>query len=208
MAEPAGPPQLPPEAAARLSAAEDRLYPLAMVDVERYQRGTTLCGLLLEDLRLTAPDIPSVLSRRPSLVELVPALASRASVSLIGLHPETLVDAASALRCRELEAERLHALRQARIAAARGEGQEWLVDEPSPAAVMAGFFRRVELHLPTGTRLVSSVEAGGAGQPVTYALELVPPSGLEQPAKSEIFDDEGAWRRAAKRYRAEISGRP
>lgn len=199
---------LPAEAAARLRAAEDRLYPLAMVDVERYQRGTTLCALLLEDLRVHSPDIPSVLDRRAALLDLVPGLANQAGLSLLGLQPETLVDAASALRCRELETEQAHELRQARIAAAREAGQEWLVDEPAPAAVMAGFYRRVELHVPTGIRLVSSVEAGATGEPVAFALELVPPDPLAGTARSETFDDESAWRTAAEQYRCEISGRP
>jgi len=193
-------------AAARMRAAEDRLYPLAMVDVERYQRGTTLCGILLEDLRAHSPDLTALLGRRVPLLDRLPRLADQAGLSLLGLDPETLVDAAMALRCRELEAERANARHQERLAVARDNEQEWLVNEPSPVAVMAGFYRREELHLPTGWRLVSSVEAGATGWPTAFVLEVVPPDDDEGPARSVTFVDEDAWLRAAAEFRSEISG--
>jgi len=197
---------LPVDAAAQMRTAEDRLYPLAMVDVERYQRGTTLCGILLEDLRGHSPDLLALLGRRAPLLDRLPGLADEAGLSLLGLEPETLVDAAMALRCRELELERARAQQQERLTRARDTGQEWLVDEPSPAAVMAGFYRRVELHVPTGVRLVSSVEAGATGRPTAFVLEVVPPDDDEGPARSVTFVDEDAWLRAAAEFRSEISG--
>jgi len=197
---------LPVDAAAQMRTAEDRLYPLAMVDVERYQRGTTLCGILLEDLRAHSPDLTALLGRRAPLLDRLPRLADQAGLSLLGLEPETLVDAAMALRCRELDAERAHAHQQERLAGARDNGQEWLVNEPSPVAVMAGIYRREELHLPTGWRLVSSVEAGATGRPTVFVLEVVAPDDVEGPARSVTFDDEDAWLRAAAEFRTEISG--
>ncbi|HSE07484.1 MAG TPA: hypothetical protein VLB29_02355 [Nocardioidaceae bacterium] len=208
MVDPAdGTQHLPADAATRMRAAEDRLYPLAMVDVERYQRGTTLCGLLLDDLRAHSPDLTRLLGRRAKLLDRLPGLAGQAGLSLLGLDPETLVDAAMALRCRELEAERAHAQQQERLASARENGQEWLVDEPSPAAVMAGFYRREELHVPTGSRLVSSVEVGATGRPTAFVLEVIPPD-ADGLSRSSTFDDEDSWLRAATEYRSEISGRP
>jgi hypothetical protein len=104
MSEPTGGLQdLPLETAARLRAAEDRLFPLALVDVERYQRGTTLCGLLLDDLRAHCHDLPATLRRRPVLLERLPDLAVMAGLTLEGLQAETLVDASLALRCREIQ---------------------------------------------------------------------------------------------------------
>lgn len=209
MVDPAdGTQHLPADVAARMRAAEDRLYPLAMVDVGLYQRGTTLCGLLLEDLRGHSPDLIALLGRRAPLLDRLPGLADEAGLSLLGLEPETLVDAAMALRCRELELERAPAQQQQRLASARDNGQEWLVAEPSPAAVMAGFYRREELHVPTGVRLVSSVEAGATGRPTAFVLEVIPPDVDQGPARSVTFDDEDAWLRAAAEYRSEIAGRP
>ena len=92
MVDPAdGTQHLPADVAARMRAAEDRLYPLAMVDVGLYQRGTTLCGLLLEDLRGHSPDLVALLGRRAPLLDRLPGLADEAGLSLLGLEPETLV---------------------------------------------------------------------------------------------------------------------
>jgi hypothetical protein len=119
------------------------------------------------------------------------------------------VDAASALRCRELSASTAAADREARRSAARASGQEWLVDEPDAAAVMAGSYRRVEHHLPTGTALVSSMEAGSRG-PVTYRLEVTPGTGRvgepHEPART--FADRDEWLRVTEQYRSAISARP
>jgi len=126
---------IPPDAVVRFTAAEARLYPLAMVDPATYERAVTLTGTLLKDLRATCPDIDAVLDRREALMLLLTGTTDKARPSLIGFTPETLVDAASALRCRELQAELGAAAAEARVAAAREAGQEWLVDEPDPAAV-------------------------------------------------------------------------
>jgi hypothetical protein len=57
-------PAIPPEAMVRFTAAEARLYPVAMVDPETYERAVTLTGTLLKDVRATCPDIDAVLHRR------------------------------------------------------------------------------------------------------------------------------------------------
>jgi hypothetical protein len=96
---------IPREALVRFTAAEGRLYPLAMVDPEAYERGVTLTGMLLKDLRSTCPDIDAVLDRRETLLQLLTETPEENSPSAGGFSPETLVDAASALRCRELQFE-------------------------------------------------------------------------------------------------------
>ncbi len=196
------------ELLARFRAAEERLYPLAIFDVERYQRGTALCALLLEDLRATGSDLATVRERHPALLARLPAMAAQAGLSLHGLDAHTLVDAAAAARCRELEHERARSAHAARIATARESGQEWLVDQAAPAEVMAGFFRRVELHLATGTSLVSTMEAGTPGRPTRYTLAVVLASDLEDEVRPETFTSRDAWQQALERQRSRISGRP
>lgn len=200
---------IPPEAMARFTAAEARLYPLVMVDADLYQRATALVGVLAKDLRENCFDIDAVLARRDVLFALLPDQAAQAGVSMAGLQADTVVDCASALRCREVQAQRADASARARIDAARESGQEWLVEEPDPAAVMAGVFRRVELHLPTGCMVVSSVEADSAGAPSEYRLELVPPqtdSGTPRHGRSESYQDRASWVLATERMRGELSG--
>ena len=104
MADPAPRTRIPPDAAARFTAAEARLYPLVMVDPDAYERAVTLTGMLSQDLRSTCADIDAVLQRRTALLPLLTEPTDQARPSLAGLNPETLVDAASALRCRELQA--------------------------------------------------------------------------------------------------------
>ena len=104
MADPAPRARIPPDAEARFTAAEARLYPLVMVDPDAYERAVSLTGMLLKDLRSTCADIDAVLQRRTALLPLLTEPTDETRPSLAGLNPETLVDAASAQRCRELQA--------------------------------------------------------------------------------------------------------
>lgn len=98
--------RLPAEAMSRFRAAEARLYPMALADPAGYEVVASLIGLVASELRRSSSDISSVLERRPGLIGLVPRLAERAG--LVGgivpadLPADAVVDAASAVRCREL----------------------------------------------------------------------------------------------------------
>ncbi|MGH3452916.1 MAG: hypothetical protein ACRDP2_00775 [Nocardioidaceae bacterium] len=95
---------LPPDAMLRFTTAEGRLYPLAMTDPAGYERAITLVGRVADELRETAVDFGSVLAARPDLIERLPELARSTGVEVAGLPADAVVDAASALRCRELQA--------------------------------------------------------------------------------------------------------
>jgi hypothetical protein len=200
---------VPAEALARFAAAEGRLYPTAAFDPETYERALELCSLLLSDLRSGCPDIEAVLQRREALLADLPVRAAAAGLTPLGFEPETLVDAASAVRCREISASTAAADHEARLSAARAAGQEWLVEEPEPAAVMAGSYRRVEHHVPSGTVLVSSIDAS-TPRSVTYVLEVTPGSGLvDEPLEPvRTFADRDEWLRVTERYRSTICARP
>ena len=88
-------------------------------------------------------------------------------------------------------------------------GHEWLVEEPDPADVLAGSYRRVEHHLPSGTMLVCIIEASTRGA-VTYVLEVVPGGGpVDGPLEPvRTFVDRDEWLRAAEQHRSAISARP
>jgi hypothetical protein len=92
------------EAVARFTAAEGRLYPMAVSDPAGYETATTRVGLVADELRRHCPDVPSVLRRRDELIDQLPRLVSEAGLRNDGLPPDAVVDAASALRCRELGA--------------------------------------------------------------------------------------------------------
>jgi len=193
---------------ARFTAAEDRLYPLAMVDSDRYQQATALVGLTVADLRQTCPDLAAVLARREVLVAGLPAAAAESGRSLVGLQAETVVDCASALRYREITAEGAERVARERVAAARAAGQDWLVDEPSAAEAMAGISRRIETHLPSGTVLFSNVEADTGGAPSAYTLQVLAgsaDSGTASDGDILTFQDRASWLAAAEVLRAQIA---
>jgi hypothetical protein len=95
---------LPPEVLTRFTLAESRLYPMAMTDPEGYEHAVRLVGLAADVLRRECPDVDSVLRRRDELVTRLPELAEADDLSLRGLPADVLVDAACALRCREVPA--------------------------------------------------------------------------------------------------------
>ena len=95
---------LPADAVMRFTVAEGRIYPLAMTDPEGYERAITLVGLVANELRRSSTNFDAVLGSRDDLIERLTDLAQAASAEPVGLPPDTIVDAASALRCRELQA--------------------------------------------------------------------------------------------------------
>ncbi|HEU0288184.1 MAG TPA: hypothetical protein VFR22_14145, partial [Nocardioidaceae bacterium] len=95
---------LPAEAMMRFTAAEGRIYPLAMTDPEGYERAITLVGLVATELRRSSTTFEAVLAARDDLIEQLSDLAEAAAAEPVALPPDTIVDAASALRCRELQA--------------------------------------------------------------------------------------------------------
>lgn len=199
---------IPVEAMARFTAAEARLYPMAMTDAAGYQRATTLVALVADEVRRSCPDISTVLRRRAELIGLLPELAAAATLSLGELPADAVVDAASALRCRELQAAGAADSFRMHIAAARADGVEWLVTEADPADVLGGSYRQVETHVPTGSSLIMSIEAGGFLESPTYTIELVRRGEESTATPSHVwaYPDRDAWAAAAQDIRAGLSG--
>ena len=102
MTGPAG--AIPPEVLTRFTLAEGRLYPMALSDPEGYERAITLVGLVAEELRERCADLEAVIDRRDALIAALPGLAEANRLDLGGLPADAVVDAASAQRCRELQA--------------------------------------------------------------------------------------------------------
>lgn len=196
---------IPPEAVARFTAAEARLYPMAMTDPVGYQRATALVGAVATELRAGSASISDVLRQRQDLIDRLPALAQAASLTLAVLSADAIVDAASAVRCRELQAAAAAAERRERIEAARAAGDEWFVSEPDPAEVMSGTYRRSELHLPTGAMLITTTEAGGGTAAATYSIEVLRPTAGAATPSVCWYPNRDAWTAAADRIRAELA---
>jgi hypothetical protein len=77
---------------------------MAMSDPDGYEHAVTLVGMVVNELRQQCTDLESVLERRDELIAALPELANAKGLELGLLPPDAVVDAASALRCRELQA--------------------------------------------------------------------------------------------------------
>ena len=86
----------------RFTAAESAIYPLAMTDPDCYERAVLLIGRILERLRHNCSSVDALIEGLPAVAEQALELAAAQSISLAGLPPDVLADAAAALRYREL----------------------------------------------------------------------------------------------------------
>ncbi|MFI6597326.1 hypothetical protein ACIBHX_13810 [Nonomuraea sp. NPDC050536] len=183
---------IPPEyaeLARRLRAAEDRLFPLAMVDTERYQRALQLVGALARRLS----DIGDFAALAAVEAEMSGWLDDL-DIPLDGLDTRLVIEAAMSHRFREL----LTSLGAQTVERTRAAGLEWAVlEEPDDAAWRGGAARWVELHIPTGTIMVRSVVA----EPViTYRLEVTGDA-----VRVEEFTSRQAWLEAIAQVRQALT---
>lgn len=96
--------KVPVKVMARFHAAEARLYPMALTDPAGYELAVSLVGLVADELRRRGADISSALERRSELIGLLPRLAEQAGLVGDALPADVVVDAALAVRCREMRA--------------------------------------------------------------------------------------------------------
>src|SRR5262245_61588039 len=159
----AGPARIPDEhadLARRLRAAEDRLYPIAMLDSERYERAVRLVGLVAKELALTCSTMDELALAQPWARDALVSVARAAGIPLAGLDTELVVEAAMSQRFRSLLFEQAGELKERQIAQARAAGRAWAVlEEPDAASWSAGSARWVEAHVASGALMVRSVDA-------------------------------------------------
>ena len=146
MSEPgAGPGPVPAEhaeLARRLRTAEDRLYPLAMVDADRYQRAVHLVGRLAGRLAETCASLDDLAAAEPEVRRWLADPDVTGGVAVAGLDPDLVVGAALAQRFRALLSQEGAALRERAIERARAAGLAWAVlEEPDRRPGAAGSAR-------------------------------------------------------------------
>ncbi|MGV9306587.1 hypothetical protein ACWDLG_24745 [Nonomuraea sp. NPDC003727] len=177
------------ELARRLRAAEDRLFPLAMIDAERYQRALQLVGALARRLSL-AGDYAALAAAEGEMR----GWLDEVGVSVEGLDAQLVIEAAMSQRFREL----LTAYRSQAVERARAAGLDWAVlEEPDDAAWRGGSARWVEVHVPTGTVMVRSVVAVPV---ITYRLEVT-----GEAVRVEEFTSRDAWLAAIDQVRQALA---
>jgi hypothetical protein len=196
----AGPGPVPAEHAAfarRLRAAEDRLYPLAMIDADRYQRAVHLVGRLAGRLAETCTSLDELAAAEPQVRAWLDDPAINGGVPRAGLDPDLVIEAALAQRFRTLLSDQGAALRNQVLERARAAGLAWAVlEEPDPAAWSAASARWVEVHVATGTVLVRSVAADPASGAPVFRIEVFAGASQADGIRVEEFADRAAWQSA------------
>jgi hypothetical protein len=196
----AGPGPVPAEHAAfarRLRTAEDRLYPLAMIDADRYQRAVQLVGRLAARLAQVCDDLDELAAAEPQVRGWLDDPEVTGGVSAAGLDRDLVVDAALAQRFRTLLSDQAAALRNRILDRARAAGQSWAVlEEPDSASWTAGSARWVEAHVVTGAVLVRSVAADPASGAPVYRIEVFSGAGDAHGVRVEEFTDRAEWESA------------
>jgi hypothetical protein len=171
------PASVPPEHAAlaqRLRSAENRLFPIAMVDADRYERAVRLVGLLARRLAGTASDLDGLAAAEPQVRDWLVADAREHAISLVGLDHDLVVEAAMSQRFRALLSEQATELQRAAVERARLAGETWAVlEEPGPAAWSGGSARWVEVHVASGAVLVRSAVTDPTTGVAAYRLEVM-----------------------------------
>lgn len=187
--------------ARRLRAAEDRLFPLAMIDADRYQRAVRLVGALHRRLTQTCATIEELAAATDQTRFWLGIVATDEGISLDGLDPDLVADAAMSQRFRALLTEQAAELRERRIARARESGQAWSVlEEPDPAAWGTGSARWVETHVATGAVMVRSVVADPLTGAASYRLEV-----FGRGVRTEEYADRDAWLAGIEEVRRSLS---
>lgn len=191
-------------ARARWRAAEDRLFPVALVDPDGYRRLLSVVAVLLQKLRVSTTSLDQLLELDSHPAPLV-AAASIAAVD--GAADRMALEAAFAVRDRELAAAAERDRRTRTIAAARNADATWVDLDGSWEAVCRTGARHTELHLASGRALVAAVDPYSGDDP--YQLEVVvldtdTGTPVETTDQDQRFADRATWLAERERWRAQI----
>ena len=199
-------------ARARWRAAEDRLFPVVLVDPDTYRRALDVVGLLLEELRANTTTADQLLGLDVDPAPLLSTLPAGSAgggrfAGSAGGDGRLTLEAAFAVRDREITAAAQRGRRAAAIAVARSAGATWVDLEGSWEAVLATGVRHTEMHLPTARALVATIDPYSGDGP--HRLELVVLDGdtgtpVETTDRDRAFADRAEWLAQRQRWRADI----
>lgn len=160
----AGPDRPARAVVAAWAAAEESLYGPLLSDPPAYERVVTLVGILVDHLRRTVSDVPGLVEVGARGIELVAEVAPELALPWVPL--DAALQAACAMRYRELLAAQQREDRRTRLAEASATGATWVrvVDAGSVAA--AAVAPALVVHLRSGMAVRCTTEmdpaTGGA----------------------------------------------
>jgi hypothetical protein len=188
-------------------AAEARLYPLAMTNVDGYQRALVLVAAVCEQLRAVTTTAAELVACQPRAVEYVAQACDATSTSAQGLEPDDIFGSAAAARDRELAGEDRRLARLAAVEQARSAGEDWADLHADPLGPRVPELR---IHVGTGWAILTEMGADQA----TGAPVLIVTTTRVDPATGELRAHEGGavhtvgtaeeWERVATELRADM----
>jgi hypothetical protein len=165
-------------------AAEARLYPVAMTDVDGYQRALVLVAAVCAQLREHTTTAGDLLDCQDHAAEYVAAAGDSTGTSTRGLDPDDIFGAAAALRDRELAGLEQRTTRLAAIDEARRAGSTWAdlhVDDLGPRVP------RLRIHVATGWTIITDL----GGDPSTGAPLLLVTTARVDVTSGELSEPSG-----------------
>lgn len=198
------------EVAATWRRADERLYPMVMVDPERYTRVVAVIRDTADRLR-GHQTVEDLVRTRQRGRELVASSCSAVGVPLEHLGDvDAVADAAFALRHREVDAAQRRQRITARITRAHERGDAWVTIDESGHLDQPGVapYERIDMRLDDGSGLRMSVDVDPDSYQPIYAidrLQLDPVSGTlterVDATGSATFRDRAQWSAAFERWR-------
>ena len=166
-------------------AAEARLYPLAMTDVDGYQRALVLVAAVCAQLREHTTTAGDLLACQEHAAEYVAAAGESTGASTRGLDPDDIFGSAAALRDRELAGEEQRVTRLEAVDGARLAGSAWA---DLHAEDLGPRVPRLRIHVATGWTIMTEL----SGDPATGAPRLLVTTAQVDLTTGELSEARGA----------------
>ena len=145
-------------------SAEARLYPLAMTNVDGYQRAVVLVAATCEQLRAVTTTAADLLGCQARAAEYVASACDATGTGAQGLDPDDIFGSAAAACDRELAGQERRLARLAAIDRARAAGSDWTDLHADPLGPRVPELR---IQVGTGWAILTDVGADQAtGAPV------------------------------------------
>jgi hypothetical protein len=178
-----------------------------------YERYLELVRAIVVELA-SVPTRARLVDAEPDAGSMAARAIDRGKLRADGLDVELATAAAFALRARALATEEAAADRRRRVRIARERGDEWVVIEEAGDGVLSPF-RGLEMHLPDGAGVATSIEIDldrGFAVHRVQEVALDPDTGtpLGPPptvASPSTFDDRTAWETAVAELKRRLAER-
>jgi hypothetical protein len=186
--------------------AEAHLYPLAMTNVDGYQRALVLVAATREQLRAVTT-AAELVACQPRAVEYVAAACDATGTSARGLEPDDIFGSAAAARDRELAGEERRRARLAAVERARATAAEWT---DLHADALGRRVPELRVHVGTGWAILTEVgadQATGAPMLILTTTRVDLTTGelrAEADAVVHTATDADEWERVARELQANM----